>query len=145
MTSETSQKRISDPADFDILHVNSDVMQPVDPSQLCGADAPDHPPRILLLYGSIRERSFSRLVAQESERLLKWQGYETRIFDPRGLPQPDDDDRMKPPSYYNRLVDVVEELVKFTWLTRGRTPYLVDRYSERAETAEQVHDRVSKK
>ena len=57
----------------------------------------------------------------------------------------DKNDRMKPSSYYNRIVDVVEELVKFTWLTRGRSAYLVDRYSERVETAEEVNKRVSQK
>lgn len=43
----------------------------------------------------------------------------------------DDNDRMKPSAYYDRVVDVMEELVKFTLLTRGIAPYLVDRYSER--------------
>ena len=210
-------------------------------------DDPGHAPRILLLYGSIRERSFSRLVAQEAERLLKFYGCETRLFHADGLPQPDgddthpkvkelrdaalwsegmvwvsperhgamtgimksqidwiplapiggvrptqgktlalmqvsggsqsfntvnqmrilgrwmrmvtipnqssvakawlefdDNDRMKPSPFYDRIIDVTEELVKFTWLTRRRSPYLVDRYSERVETVEQVHARVSK-
>lgn len=49
-----------------------------------------HPPRILLLYGSLRERSYSRFLTQEAERLLKHFGAETRIFDPHGLPLPDD-------------------------------------------------------
>ena len=248
MPSDMPQNLIRNPADFDILHVESEAMQAVDPSHLKAADDPGHPPRVLLLYGSIRERSFSRLVAEESERLLKWQGCETCIFDPRGLPQPDgdeshpkakelreaalwaeamvwvsperhgamtgilksqidwiplapiggvrpsqgktlavmqvsggsqsfnavnqmrilgrwmrmvtspthssvakawlefdDNDRMKASPYYNRIVDVTEELVKFTWMTRMRSPYLVDRYSERAETRAQVHERVSKK
>ena len=49
----------------------------------------DHPPRILLLYGSLRERSYSRLVVEESARLLQHFGCETRIFDPSDLPLPD--------------------------------------------------------
>ena len=57
----------------------------------------------------------------------------------------DKDGRMKPSSYYNRMVDVMEELVKFTLLTRGRNDVLLDRYSERVESAEEVHQRVSKK
>ena len=193
-----------------------------------------HPPRFLLLYGSLRERSFSRLLVEEADRLLRRMGAETRIFDPRGLPQVDDvspdhpkvqelraaslwseghvwcsperhgamtglfksqidwlpleeggvrptqgrtlavcqvnagsqsfntvnqlrvlgrwmrmitipnqssvakayaefDEagRMKPSAYFDRLVDVMEELMKFTLLTRGAAEYLVDRYSER--------------
>ncbi|MFQ3198900.1 MAG: arsenic resistance protein ArsH [Paraglaciecola sp.] len=206
------------------------------------------PPRILLLYGSLRERSFSRLVVEESARLLHAMGAQTRIFNPSGLPLPDDcdpshpkvvelrelmmwsqgqvwcsperhgamtgimksqidwvplslggvrptqgktlavmqvcggsqsfnavnqmrilgrwmrmltipnqssvakafmefddNDQMKPSSYYNRIVDVLEELVKFTLLTRDNADYLVDRYSERVETAEQVSERVNKR
>jgi arsenic resistance protein ArsH len=193
-----------------------------------------HPPRFLLLYGSLRDRSFSRLLIQEAARLLERMGGEVRIYDPRGLPQPDTadanhpkvaelralsnwseghvwcsperhgamtgvfksqidwlpleiggirptqgrtlavcqvsggsqsfntvnqlrvlgrwmrmiaipnqssvakaydefdaDGRMKPSSYYERLVDVMEELYKFTLLTRDCADYLVDRYSER--------------
>ena len=198
-----------------------------------------HSPRILLLYGSLRQRSFSRLLTLEAERILKIFGAETRIYDPRGLPLPDsvpashpkvqelrelsqwsegqvwcsperhgaitgimkcqidwiplsvgsirptqgrtlavmqvsggsqsfnavntlrllgrwmrmftipnqssvakayqefgDDDRMRPSAYYDRLVDVMEELVKFTLLLRDRVDYLTDRYSERVEEAE---------
>jgi arsenic resistance protein ArsH len=193
-----------------------------------------HPPRILLLYGSIRERSFSRLVTEEAARILQRLGAETRTFDPRDMPLPDgaspdhpkvqelralsiwsegqvwcsperhgaitgvmkaqidwipletagvrptqgrtlavmqvsggsqsfnavntlrllgrwmrmvtipnqssvakawmefdEHDRMKPSAYYDRVVDVMEELVKFTLLVRDRSDYLVDRYSER--------------
>lgn len=205
-----------------------------------------HKPRILLLYGSLRERSFSRLVIEESARLLISMGAEPKIYDPRGLPQPDsgeddhpkvqelrelmmwsegqiwcsperhgsmtgimksqidwvplsmgavrptqgktlavmqvcggsqsfnvvaqlrqlgrwmrmftipnqssvakaflefeEDGRMKPSGYYNRIVDVVEELVRFTLLTRDNKEYLVDRYSERVESAEALMKRVN--
>lgn len=54
-----------------------------------------------------------------------------------------DADRMKPSSFYDRVVDVMEELVKFTLLTRDVSPYLVDRYSERKESAEQLMKRVN--
>ncbi len=50
---------------------------------------------------------------------------------------------MKPSSYYDRVVDVMEELVKFTLLTRDVAPYLADRYSERKESAEQLAGRVN--
>src|SRR3546814_9702237 len=49
----------------------------------------DPPPRILLLYGSLRQRSFSRLCIEEAARLLHYFGAETRIFDPAELPMPD--------------------------------------------------------
>ena len=205
-----------------------------------------HPPRILLLYGSLRERSFSRLLSEEAARLLQAMGAETRTFNPSGLPLPDDapdahpkvqelraltlwaegmvwtsperhgamtgvmkaqidwiplalgarrptqgktlavmqvsggsqsfnavsqlrvlgrwmrlltipnqssvakayqefDDagRMKPSAYYDRVVDVMEELVKFTLLTRDVADQLVDRYSERKESAEALMARVN--
>jgi arsenic resistance protein ArsH len=208
----------------------------------------EYKPKILLLYGSLRARSFSRLVVQESVRLLDAMGAETRVFDPTGLPLPDgddvthakvvelrelmmwsegqvwcsperhgamtgimksqidwvplnlggvrptqgktlavmqvcggsqsfnainqmrilgrwmrmltipnqssvakafmefdDNDRMKPSAYYNRIVDVLEELMKFTLLTRDNSDYLVDRYSERVESAEQVSQRVNQR
>jgi arsenic resistance protein ArsH len=57
----------------------------------------------------------------------------------------DDNDRMKPSPYFDRIVDVIEELVKFTWLTRDVSPYLVDRYSERKESAEDLMKRVNQK
>jgi len=207
-----------------------------------------HPPKILLLYGSLRERSFSRLVVEECARLLQAFGCETKIFNPSGLPLPDDEDeshpkvqelrelmawsegqvwcsperhgamtgimkaqidwvplkvgavrptqgktlavmqveggsqsfnvvnqlrvlgrwmrmitipnqssvakawlefddndRMKPSSYYDRIVDVMEELVRFTLLTRDRSDYLVDRYSERKESAEELMARVNQR
>jgi arsenic resistance protein ArsH len=55
----------------------------------------------------------------------------------------DDHDRMKPSACYDRVVDVMEELVKLTLLTRDIAPQLVDRYSERNESAQELSKRVS--
>ena len=65
------------------------------------------------------------------------------IFSCKAFNEFDEDGRMKPSPYYNRLVDVMEELFKFTLLTRHNRDYLVDRYSERVETAEQLSKRVN--
>jgi arsenic resistance protein ArsH len=223
-------------------------VRPIDDEQLFGTDTKTHKPRILLLHGSLRERSFSRLANQEAARILQKLGCETRVFDPRALPLPDsveadhpkvkelrdlviwsegmvwcsperhgsmtgimktqidwiplslggvrptqgktlavmqvsggsqsfntvnqlrilgrwmrlitvpnqssvakafmefdDADRMKPSPYYDRIVDVMEELTKFTLLTRGRSDYLVDRYSERKESAAELSKRVNQR
>lgn len=58
-------------------------------------------------------------------------------------PPTDDAGRMKPSPYYDRIVDVMEELMKFTLLTRGVSGYLTDRYSERKETAEKLAKRLN--
>lgn len=233
----------------DILpNVQADLLDLPTLEQLTPDSPSLHKPRILLLYGSTREHSFSRLVTQEAARLLEEFGAETRIFDPSGLPLPDDapeshpkvqelrelmqwsegqvwysperhgsmsavfkaqidwvplamgavrptqgktlavmqvcggsqsfnvvnqlrvlgrwmrmftipnqssvakaftefDEagRMKPSSYYDRLVDVMEELMKFTLLLRDRQDYLVDRYSERKESAEELSKRVNQR
>jgi len=57
----------------------------------------------------------------------------------------EEDGRMKPSAYYDRVVDVMEELMKFTLLTRDISPYLVDRYSERKEFADELSKRVNQK
>jgi arsenic resistance protein ArsH len=57
----------------------------------------------------------------------------------------EEDGRMKPSAYYDRMVDVMEELVKFTLLTRDSSSYLVDRYSERKESADELSKRVNQK
>jgi arsenical resistance protein ArsH len=199
-----------------------------------------HPPRILFLYGSLRERSYSRLLAEEAARIIQAMGAEVKFFDPRGLPlhnaEPDthpkvqelrelsqwsegqvwsspelhgqisglmktqidwiplnigairptqgrtlavmqvsggsqsfnavntmrilgrwmrmftipnqssvakayqefnEDGTMKDSAYRDRVIDVMEELYKFTCLLREHTDYLTDRYSERKEKAAQ--------
>ena len=214
----------------------------------CQNTQANHAPRILLLYGSLRKRSFSRLVVEECARLLARMGAEVKIFNPEGLPQTDtedenhpkvkelrelmmwsegqvwcsperhgamtsifksqidwvplsigavrptqgktlavmqvcggsqsfnvvnqlrvlgrwmrmvtipnqssvakaflefdENDRMKPSSYHNRIVDVMEELMKFTLLLRNNKGYFVDRYSERVESAEQLSQRVNQR
>jgi arsenic resistance protein ArsH len=55
----------------------------------------------------------------------------------------DEAGRMKPSAFYDRVVDVMEELVKFTLLTRDVSAHLTDRYSERVETAEELSARVN--
>jgi arsenic resistance protein ArsH len=215
-----------------------------EPGKLAPVGRCDHPPRILMLYGSLRERSYSRFLTQEAARILEALGAEVRIFDPAGLPvvdsvpdshpkvaelrtlclwsegqvwcsperhgavtavmknqidwipleqgavrpsqgrtlalmqvcggsqsfnvvnslrllgrwmrmftipnqssvpmayqEFDDAGRMRRSAYYERVVDVMEELVKFTLLLRGSTDYLTDRYSERSARVRQGIDR----
>jgi len=64
---------------------------------------------------------------------------------PKAFAEFDDTDRMRPSPLYLRIIDVCEELVKFTWLTRARSSYLTDRYSERVESAEEVSRRVNQR
>lgn len=226
--------------DFPALATES--FQTIDPNQLKTPLRSSHAPRILMLYGSLRERSYSKLLTLEAAKLLEAMGAEVRIFNPEGLPQPDaaptehpkvkelrdlvrwcegmvwtsperhgamtgimksqidwiplsegairptqgktlavmqvcggsqsfnavnqlrvlgrwmrlltipnqssvakayeefeENGRMKPSSFYDRVVDVMEELMKFTLLTRDIAPYLVDRYSERKEDMEKKH------
>jgi len=64
---------------------------------------------------------------------------------PKAYLEFDDAGRMKPSPYYDRVVDVMEELVKFTVLLRDRQEFLADRYSERKENAEQLSARVNQR
>lgn len=224
-----------------LSNVNVARMDVPTQDKLNAQKASTHPPRILLLYGSLREKSYSRLLVLEAERLLQLFGAETRVFDPHGLPMVDsvaadhpkvqelrklsewsegqvwcsperhgamtgvfksqidwlplevgsirptqgrtlavmqvsggsqsfnavnqlrvlgrwmrmvtipnqssvakafqefdDNGRMKPSDYYERMVDVMEELVKFTYLVRDRSDYLTNRYSERKEAMPEV-------
>jgi arsenic resistance protein ArsH len=68
------------------------ALAPLDIAALAGPDAPTHAPRILLLYGSLRESSYSRMCAEEGAQVLRALGCETRFFNPSGLPLPDDAD-----------------------------------------------------
>lgn len=235
-------------SDKDLPNIEPELFKAPTNERLFAAGPSSHPPRILLLYGSLRERSFSRLAAEEAARLLEAMGAEPRLFNPRGLPladaedashpkvqelrdlanwsegmvwcsperhgamtgimktqidwiplsiggmrptqgktlavmqvcggsqsfnavnqlrvlgrwmrmvtipnqssvpkaftEFDDNNRMLPSPYYNRIVDVMEELVKFTMLIRDRSDYLTDRYSERVESAEEVSRRVNQR
>jgi arsenical resistance protein ArsH len=240
MTDAPTFQRLRHLADADLLPALSPEYAHRTPA--LGLGALDPKPRILLLYGSLRERSYSRLVVEEAARLLQHFGCETRIFDPRDLPLPDQVEndehpavaelrahsmwsegqvwcsperhgqitgimktqidhlplayqgmrptqgrtlavmqvsagsqsfnsvntlrilgrwmrmftipnqssvakayqefdeagRMKPSSYYDRIVDVVEELVRFTVLMRPHAEQLVDRYSERKDAEHAV-------
>ena len=234
-------RQLSDPDHLPALERRYATARPA-----LGLGAGDPPPRILLLYGSLRERSFSRLCVEEASRLLQFFGCETRIYDPSALPLPDqvvgddhpavhelrelsmwseghvwcsperhgqitgvmktqidhlplnmggmrptqgrtlavmqvsagsqsfnsvntlrllgrwmrmftipnqssvakafnefdDAGRMKPSSYYDRIVDVMEELVRFTVLMRPQAVQLVDRYSERKEAGVPINPAI---
>jgi hypothetical protein len=75
--------------DDSLPHLHSELFSRTDAALLRGAGSWTHAPRFLLLYGSLRERSFSRLLTFEAARLLQALGGEVRIFDPAGLPLPD--------------------------------------------------------
>ena len=80
----------------DLPNIDASQLQPIDTESLIAPNDPRHPPKILVLYGSLRERSFSRLAAEEASRLLRWYGCEVQMFNPSGLPLPDDADSNHP-------------------------------------------------
>ena len=231
----------------DTPNIDDALFPGIDGDRLLSPPIAVHPPRILILYGSLRTRSFSRLAAEEAARILTRLGAEVRFFNPSGLPLVDDgvdathpkvrelrnlaswsegmvwssperhgamtglmktqidwiplsegavrptqgktlavmqvsggsqsfnavnqmrvlgrwmrmltipnqssipkafqefdaEGRMRPSPLYDRIVDVMEELMKFTLLTRDRADYLVDRYSERKESADALINRVN--
>ena len=73
----------------DLPNVDAALFRRPDNTDCSGVGTSTHPPRILLLYGSLREWSYSRLLTFEAQRLLNALGAETRIFNPEGLPLPD--------------------------------------------------------
>jgi arsenic resistance protein ArsH len=232
----------------DLPNINAAQLDMPNLDKLAPVGELDHPPRILLLYGSLRERSFSRFLTEEAARILTHLGAEVKIFDPSALPMAgsvaethpkvvelrelciwsegqvwcsperhgavtavmknqvdwipleqagirpsqgrtlavmqvcggsqsfnvvnslrllgrwmrmftipnqssvpmaykefDEAGRMRASAYYDRVVDVMEELFKITLLMRGRTDYLTDRYSERNERAVKSIDRQIEK
>ncbi|HEY8359468.1 MAG TPA: hypothetical protein VIL30_18615 [Ramlibacter sp.] len=132
------------------------------------APALDHKPRILMLYGSLRERSCAIRPTQgrtlavmqvsggsqsfnavNQMRILgRWMRMVTipnQSFVAKAFQEFDEAGRMKPSSYYDRVVDVCEELVKFTLINRGVSDYLTSRYSELKEAAAKLEERVGLK
>jgi arsenic resistance protein ArsH len=73
----------------DLLNLDAASFQPMSAERLFPKERSSHAPRVLLLYGSLRERSYSRLLTEEAARLLQAMGAETRIYDPKDLPLPD--------------------------------------------------------
>ena len=90
----------------------------VDKDKLFPSGLSKHAPRILLLYGSLRERSFSRLMTEEAARILKLLGAETRTFNPSGLPLPDDTDATHPK--VSELRDLVTWSEGMVWCSPER-------------------------
>ena len=230
----------------DLPNIDAQALHAIDEKRLFNRSNHQHTPKVLILYGSLRERSYSRFAALEAARILKWYGAEVKVFSPKDLPLPDaadvehpkvkelrdlsiwsdahvwcsperhgamtgimktqidwlplsmggirptqgrtlalmqvcggsqsfntlnqmrilgrwmrmvtipnqssvakaynefdDEGRMKPSAYYNRIVDVMEELMKFTLLLNQSSNYLVERYSERVESASQLSERVN--
>ncbi len=82
---------MNDVPNLDMPLINSDLQD-----QLSNGSELDHAPKMLLLYGFLRARSYSRLVVEESALILREPGCATRIFDPSGLPLPDDEDESHP-------------------------------------------------
>ena len=88
MSAARSAQQLAGHVVSDLPNIVPEAFKAIDPTALHAA-MPAHRPRILLLYGSLRERSYSRLLTLEAARLLEAFGAETRIFDPTGLPLPD--------------------------------------------------------
>ncbi|MGV8534097.1 NAD(P)H-dependent oxidoreductase, partial [Pseudomonas aeruginosa] len=84
------RKAVVSEARLDLPNIDAALFQQPDAEHLFAPARTTHAPRFLLLYGSLRERSFSRLAAEEAARILRALGGETRLFNPSGLPLVDD-------------------------------------------------------
>ncbi len=119
----------------DLPNIDTGLFRAPTNDDLFAAAPSSHRPRILLLYGSLRVLGrWMRMVTIPNQSSV-----------PKAFMEFDDNNRMKPSAYYDRIVDVMEELVKFTLLVRDRSDYLTDRYSERKETAEELSKRVNQR
>ena len=96
------------------------------------AKALDHPPRILLLYGSNRERSYSRLAVMEAGRILEQFGAEVKIFHPKGLPLPEDADTEHPK--VKELHDLLAWAEGMVWCSPERHGSMSSGQSARSST-----------
>ena len=76
----------------DAFQLDKRGFEKIDETQLLRQESLSHRPKVLLLYGSLRKRSFSRLMTEEAARVLSALGAETKTFNPSGLPLPDDAD-----------------------------------------------------
>ena len=89
MTSPRTEATFVSLLDLSLPNVDTAMFDSPTGARLAGAGTSTHAPRFLLLYGSLRERSYSKLLTLEAARLLIAMGGEVRIFDPAGLPWPD--------------------------------------------------------
>lgn len=121
--------------------LNAELFDAPTQERLAVRSPSEHPPRFLMLYGSLRERSYNQL--RVLGRWMRMLTIPNQSSVAKAFQEFTEEGRMKPSAYYDRVVDVMEELFKFTLLTRDIGPYLVDRYSERKETAEQLSKRVN--
>lgn len=107
---------------------------------------PTHCKTLAVMQGCGGSQSFN--VVNQLRVLGRWMRMVTipnQSSVPKAFLEFDADGRMRPSACYDRVVDLMEELVKFTLLTRGRSDYLVDRYSERKESAEELSRRVNQR
>ena len=102
----------------DTPQLSDDHFHLIDPARFFATGPSTHAPRILLLYGSLRTRSFSRLMSEEAARVLHRFGAETRTFNPSGLPLPDDAEADHPK--VQELRDLVNWCEGMVWCSPER-------------------------